>query len=362
MKQISVLIKPASSLCNLRCRYCFYADVSQNREISSQGVMEEETLIKLVERIAEYVDENGIVNISFQGGEPTVAGIDYFRKFAALMEPYRNVKVNWSMQTNGTLLNDDFAKLFKEHKYLIGVSLDGYQSIHDKNRYDAKMQGVFHRVLQGIELLEKYGVEYNILTVVTKQLSRHPKELFSFYKKHHFDYIQLIPCLPELDGSDPNGLALRAEDYAGFYNTFFDAWKKDVMDGGKMSVNLFDNIAGMLQGYPPYQCGMIGRCSQQFVIEGNGDVYPCDFYCLDEWCLGNVKEKSFAAMRNSEIETKFLSTGECKKKPCNNCPYLSICSGGCRRQNVCWMTDSFCAYKKTLDHIVARLQQMINQR
>lgn len=361
MKTISVLIKPASSLCNLRCRYCFYADVSQNREVSSLGVMKEDTLQVLVNRLNDYLGEDGIANIAFQGGEPIVAGLDFFKKFVELTDQ-KKMKVNWSMQTNGTLLNDDFARFFKERKFLLGISLDGYQQIHDRNRYDAKRKGAFHRVLKGIEILDKYGVEYNILSVVTRQLSRHPKELFDFYKKHHFEYIQLIPCLPELDGSDPNGLALRAEEYASFYNTFFDAWKKEIQSGGFMSINLFENVQSMLMGQPPYQCGMIGRCSQQFVIEGNGDVYPCDFYCLDEWKMGNVKENSFEEMENSEISKTFIETSGCKKVPCDNCRYVGICSGGCRRQNVCYLRDSFCAYKKVLDHIVPGLVELTKGR
>ncbi|MBP3869545.1 MAG: SPASM domain-containing protein [Faecalicoccus sp.] len=360
MKTISVLIKPASSLCNLRCRYCFYADVSQNREVSSQGVMKEDTLNALVDGIYDYIGQDGVANISFQGGEPTVAGIDYFKEFAELVDQ-KKMKVNWSMQTNGTLLNDDFARFFKEHKFLLGISLDGYKQIHDRNRYDARKQGAFDRVLKGIELFEKHGVEYNILTVVTRQLSRHPKELFDFYKNHKFQYIQLIPCLPELDGNDPSGLALRAGEYASFYNSFFDAWKKEIQSGGFMSINLFENVQAMLMGQSPYQCGMIGHCSKQFVIEGNGDVYPCDFYCLDEWKLGNVKEDNFDTMQNSINAKRFIETSQCKKAPCDKCKYVGICSGGCRRQNVCYLTDSFCAYKKVLDHIVSGLVELTRQ-
>ena len=224
MKQISVLIKPASSLCNLRCRYCFYADVSQKREISSQGIMSEDTAEKLVECLATDLEENGIANISFQGGEPTVAGIGFFRRFAKLTDRHPGLRINWSIQTNATLLDEEFAQFFKERNFLVGVSLDGYQRIHDQNRYDAEKKSVFFRVLKAIDLLEDHGVEYNILTVVTRELAKHPEALFDFYKNRRFRYIQLIPCLPELDGSDPAGLALTPAEYAFFYNTFFDAW------------------------------------------------------------------------------------------------------------------------------------------
>ncbi len=362
MKQISVLIKPASSLCNLRCRYCFYADVSQNREISSQGIMSEDTAEKLVECLAADLEENGIANISFQGGEPTVAGIGFFRRFAKLTDRHPGLRINWSIQTNATLLDEEFAQFFKERNFLVGVSLDGYQRIHDQNRYDAEKKSVFFRVLKAIDLLEDHGVEYNILTVVTRELAKHPEALFDFYKNHRFHYIQLIPCLPELDGSDPAGLALTPAEYAFFYNTFFDAWQKHLLKGGQMSVNLFENIAGMILGKAPYQCGMLGRCTQQFVIEGNGDVYPCDFYCLDEWKLGNVRDSSFEEMRNSANGKRFPDTSECRKEPCTDCRYINVCHGGCRRQNVCWLNDTYCGYQKVLDHIVPRIADMLAER
>ena len=361
MKQISVLIKPASSLCNLRCRYCFYTDVSRNREVFSDGIMEEETAEKLTERIVEYAGENGTANISFQGGEPLMAGIGYFRKFAQLMDRYPQIRVNWSIQTNSTLLDEEFAEFFKERNFLVGISLDGYQRIHDQNRYDAEKKSVFFLILKAIDLLEDHGVEYNILTVVTKQLAKHPEALFDFYRSHRFRYIQLIPCLPELDGSGPSDTALTPEDYASFWCAFFDAWQKGLLKGVQMSVNLFENIACMMMGQAPYQCGMLGRCTQQFVIEGNGDVYPCDFYCLDEWKLGNVRASSFEEMQESINAKRFLETSDCRKEPCSGCRYINVCHGGCRRQNVCWLNDAYCGYREVLDHIVPRIADMLAQ-
>ena len=360
MKELSILIKPASSLCNLRCKYCFYADVSENRSIASNGIMTNEMMDCLVKRIAEELQESGTANISFQGGEPTVAGLSYFRKFVSKMDELPNIRVNWSMQTNGTLLDAEFAKFLHDRNFLLGISLDGYQSMHDKNRYDASKRGVFYQVMRGIDLLEKEKVEFNILTVVTHELSKHPKALFDFYKKHHFDYIQLIPCLPELNGED-RGLALLPEDYASFYITFFDLWKKDVEKGGQMSISMFENLAGMLQGIPPYQCGYIGQCTTQFVIESNGDVYPCDFYCLDENCLGNLHDLGFTEMRQSSRAVAFRKNSECRKTPCDTCRFIRFCNGGCKRQNACWLKDDKCAYQDVLNYILPQLSYMLKR-
>ncbi|MCR4855942.1 MAG: SPASM domain-containing protein [Erysipelotrichaceae bacterium] len=360
-KHISVLIKPASSLCNLRCRYCFYHDISENRTIASTGIMKEEVMEKLIARISEELNENGTASISFQGGEPTMAGLPYFRRFTETVRRYPNIKPQYSIQTNATLLDEEWTAFFKENAFLVGVSLDGYQTNMDEFRYDPLKRGVFYKVLKGIDLLGKAGVDYNILTVVTAQLARHPDALFRFYKSHNFEYIQLIPCLPGLN-EENNEMALTPELYASFYKDFFKVWNDDFIKTGKpLNINLFENIAAMLEGYPPYQCGMLGRCSQQFVIEANGDVYPCDFYCLDEVRLGNLLDSSFKELRQTQTAVSFIASSDCKKKPCETCRYVNICNGGCKRQNVCYLTDGYCGYQEVLDLIVPVLYQYIRQ-
>ncbi len=357
MKTISVMIKPASSLCNLRCRYCFYADISENRMTASNGIMSEETTDLVIRRIAEALDGKGTANISFQGGEPTAAGISCFRHFVSKMKEYPDIKVNYALQTNGTLLNEEWAQFFYENKFLLGVSIDGYKLNMDAFRFDEKKQSVFDTIMANVKLLRKYKVDFNVLTVVTSDLSKHAKGLFRFYKENRFDYIQLIPCLPGFHEST-DIFALTPETYADFYNAFFDEWIKEVRKGKMYSVNLFENLYGMAHGQMPYQCGMLGRCTAQFVIESNGDTYPCDFYCLDEYLMGNLHEKSFEELRNQEVTKRFIQTSGCMKKPCETCRYKNMCFGGCRRQNVCYLNDKTCAYQKVLDHVLPVLSRM----
>ena len=358
-KQLSILIKPASSLCNLRCRYCFYSDVSESRTVASTGIMTDETCEILIKRIAEELEGNGTANISFQGGEPTMAGLDYFRNFIKRMNGYPEIETHYSIQTNGTMVDKEWAEFFKENSFLVGVSLDGYQTNMDKFRYDPLKRGVFYKVLHCIDELDRAGVEYNILTVVTSELAKHPGALFKFLSAHNFNYVQLIPCLPGLNDEE-NDMALTPELFLSFYKEFFNSWNHNYLNGSDvMNVNLFENLAGMLKGYPPYQCGMLGVCSIQFVIEANGDVYPCDFYCLDEYLLGNIRYASFVEMRNSPNALKFLSSENCKKKPCETCKYIRICNGGCRRQNICYLKDDHCAYQKLLDYIVPIIYRYI---
>jgi uncharacterized protein len=357
MGTVSVMVKPASSACNLRCRYCFYADVAQSRTVASHGVMEASTAELLARRLAEAVGFSGDAYVSFQGGEPTVAGLDWFRRFAALMDAYPSVTPHWSIQTNATLLDEAWCAFFAERDFLVGVSLDGPRANMDHFRFDAAGEGAYARVMRGIELLERAHVEFNILTVVTRQLAQKPKQLMQFYLQHDFADVQLIPCLPPLDGSD-DGMSLRPQDYRDFYLGFFRAWKKAAQQGRIVRVNLFENLLGMLMGQPPYQCGMLGRCTVQYVIEANGDVYPCDFYCLDEYRLGSLTDTPLHELSTSAGALAFLDAQDCRRGPCAACAFARICNGGCRRQNVCYLTDDRCAYQDVLAEVLPALAQM----
>lgn len=358
---VSVLIKPASSACNLQCRYCFYADAASSRKVAKHAVMPRQTMELLARRLAEAVHYTGDVQVSFQGGEPTVAGLDWFKAFVQEMERYPNVTPHWSLQTNATLLDEGWCTFLSWHGFLVGVSLDGPRSNMDSFRFDAAGEGAYARVMDGIELLRAAGVEFNVLTVVTRQLAQKPKQLMQFYLSHGFEDVQLIPCLPPLEGSD-DGMSLRPQDYRSFYLGFFRAWQKAAQQGRMVRVNLFENVLGMLMGHPPYQCGMLGRCTVQYVVESNGDVYPCDFYCLDEYLLGNLADAPLRELGTSTSATTFLAGQDCSRTPCATCPYARICNGGCRRQNVCYLTDESCAYQDVLAEIVPTFARLYGRR
>ena len=354
---ISVLVKPASSACNLRCRYCFYADVAASRGVATHAIMSAATAELLASRLAEAVNGAGDVHISFQGGEPTVAGLDWFRAFSAATDAYPEVVPHWSLQTNGTLLNGEWCSFFAERGFLVGVSLDGPRSLTDFMRPFANWSGSFDRAMNGILHLQAEHIEFNILTVVTRQLAQFPEALMEFYLQHGLDNVQLIPCLPPLNGTD-DGFSLQPDSFRSFYLDFFRAWQRAAERGQLVQVNLFDNLLGMLLGYPPYQCGMLGRCSVQYVVEANGDVYPCDFYCLDEYRLGNLADAPLRELGRSARAEAFLAKQSCRRDPCATCPYARICNGGCRRQSVCYLTDNVCAYRDVLAQIVPTLARM----
>ena len=315
MKFLSVLIKPASSLCNLRCRYCFYEDVSRQREQMSYGVMTKGVMKHLIDRIFEAVDEDGTVVFAFQGGEPTLAGLSYYREFVVYVDSKKkNRTICYVLQTNGTLLDDEWGVFFRENQFLVGVSLDGYESNTNEFRIDSEGSGIYRNIMNGIDVLRRYGVEFNILAVITQKLSKHAKAFYSFLKNQGFSYVQCIPCLGELHCKTE--YQLRPDGYAKFYKTLYDLWLEDYRKGEYRSISLFDNILLMLTDRVPNQCGMLGSCNMQFVVEADGSVYPCDFYVLDEYCCGNVVEHSVEEIGNSDGWKRFWEKKNKTERSC----------------------------------------------
>lgn len=357
MKRISFLIKPASSLCNMRCRYCFYADVADHRQVRSHGVMRPATARALIDR-ALALGEDADITFAFQGGEPTLAGLDFFRAFTAYVEEHRmRQTIHYALQTNGYLVDDEWAAFFREHDVLVGVSLDGDAELHDWLRPDAAGEGTFSRVMDAIALLRREGVQFNILTVLTDQLARHPQRLYRFYRAQGFDYVQLIPCLPGLDG-ESDAYSLEPEAFASFYKTFFRLWAADYRAGRPMSVTLFDNLVPMFAGHRPQQCGMLGACAPQFVVEGNGDVYPCDFYVLDRYRLGNVVTDTLEDMATAPALAAFLNEPRRACSACADCPFEGICHRNCKRMNVSYYRADWCGYRDFLEYAAPAMAQI----
>ena len=357
MKFLSLLIKPASSLCNLRCRYCFYEDVSKQRSQPSYGVMEDATMEKLIDRVFEAVDEDGTVVFAFQGGEPTLAGLPYYQKFIAyVLEKKGRRKIQYALQTNGTLLTDEWGEFFRENHFLVGVSLDGYESNTNEFRIDSNGKGMYCEIMKGIELLKKHKVEFNVLAVITEKLSKHAKAFYSFLKSQKISYVQCIPCLGELQCE--NQYQLRPDGYARFYKTLYDLWLKDYQRGEYMSISLFDNILLMLTDRIPNQCGMLGSCSMQFVVEADGSVYPCDFYVLDEYCCGNVFENSVEEIGKSEALRHFFEKKNKTGSSCVDCPFWGICRGGCKRQQGSYLQEGRCAYREFLEYAYPTMRKI----
>lgn len=344
MRAASILIKPASANCNINCEYCFYKCLSSNREQYSLGFMKEETLEQLIKQAFAYVEAH--VTFAFQGGEPTLAGLSFFRRVLELQQKYntKGIHVENTIQTNGLLMDREWAEFLAKHQILVGLSLDGPRELHDRYRKDVQGNPTYDRVMETVALFEEYGVAYNILSVVTAHTCAHAKELYQFYREQYFPFVQLIPCMDEKQrqgkaGAQANAYAVEPEQYGHFLCEFFDLWYGDFMRSlkpsgeqkyGVMDVRMFSNLAQMAAGYPAEECGMSGCCTCYFVVEGDGSVYPCDFYCMDEWKLGTIAD-SFEDLLVSEKAKQFVAVSQPKHKKCAKCAHFSLCRGGCRR-------------------------------
>ncbi|MEG2624248.1 MAG: anaerobic sulfatase maturase, partial [Clostridia bacterium] len=328
MPPLSLMIKPVSGNCNMRCRYCFYADVAKNRAISTYGVMTEKMLETLVRRALSYADDS--CSFAFQGGEPTLAGLTFFQKLIAYESRYntRNLILHNSIQTNGYDMTDEMAAFLAEHHFLVGVSLDGVKETHDKMRVSASGAGTYDRVLSCLKKLKKAGVEFNVLCVVTRYVAQHPKETFEALSP--YGYIQYIPCIDDF-GAGPLDHSLTSRTYAQFLIKTFDLYHRAFSAGRFVSVRAFDNYIDILMGQPPENCAMCGRCSVYYLVESDGSVYPCDFYVLDQFRMGNLQTQSFFTLEKSPIAQAFRQASFAISDQCSHCKWFILCRGGCRR-------------------------------
>ena len=332
MPPISVLIKPASGKCNLKCEYCFYKDITENREVADFGFMTDDTLESIVKTVLEFADCNA--TFSFQGGEPTLRGLDFYRNLISLQKKHnnKNIEILNTIQTNGILLDDEWAEFLAKHRFLVGLSLDGPQKLHDLYRKKENGDGTYSTVIQKARLLELHGVDLNILLVVTGALAEHPGKVYSFFRKNNFNYLQFIPCLDPLSEKNGNNrYSLRPAEYTHFLKHFFDRWYSDILSGKEISVRFFDNLVRAVMGEEPETCSMRGKCSCQFVLEADGSCFPCDFYVTEEWKLGNIRDAGILDMYHSDNCHRFLSSGAILAEECQRCKWLRLCRGGCRR-------------------------------
>ena len=375
MKYINLLIKPASSMCQLRCRYCFYEDEAAKRAHFSMGMMSRETARLLVDRAYAEISPGGYVSFAFQGGEPMLAGLEFFRDFVGYANekcPPR-VQTGFSIQTNGIAIDDDWAEFFRENGFLVGISLDGYDELHDLHRTDAAGKGTWSAARRALDVLQRHEVMHNALCVVTAQCARNPKRVYESLKKLGVQYMQFIACL------DPIGVkrgslkhSLTPEAYGKFLMRLFDLWFDDWQKGRYRSIRLFDDYINMMTGRGAGACAACGQCGSYFVVEGDGSVYPCDFYVLDKWRMGSIHETSLTGLAASEAAVEFLKWGTDKPSECAPCRFRAICNGGCKND---WYYDEagaphnyYCGAFRTLFeyaaprlNMIARAEMMANR-
>lgn len=342
MDSLNLLIKPISSDCNLKCEYCFYNDVSNNRKIKNYGIMSETTLENIVKKIFNEVRR--VVNFTFQGGEPLLVGLYFFNKFHKFIKKYNknNVLINFYIQTNATLIDENWIKFFKKYNYLVGVSLDGNKDIHNRFRIDRKGKGSFTLVLKNIKLLRKNNIEFNILCVVSKPVVKNARIIYRFFRNNRFKFYQFIPCIDSLNDLTKKSYTIDSEEYGRFLNDIFELWYNDITSNKKISIRYFDNIIKIILNEQIECCDMTGHCNINMVIESDGSIYPCDFYVLDNYKIGDINKMSYSEIISSNVARDFINDSLNIDNKCIQCKFVKLCRGGCKRYKNADLQNKFC--------------------
>jgi len=342
-----VMAKPSSSICNLDCEYCFYLEKEKlYPEQNKNWRMDDDTLERYIQ---QYIDAQmgQEVQFAWQGGEPTLMGVEFFRKVVALCAQYAgNKRISHAFQTNGILLNDEWCELFKQHQFLIGVSIDGPPNLHDGYRVTRTKKSTHAKVMKGIEYLKKHRIEFNTLTVVHDLNAQHPERVYRFLKQIGSRYLQFIPLVEREASATPDDtqaltLVLPSEleakvttwsvpskQYGAFLNGVFDVWVKS--DVGRVFVNMFDSTLATWCGHASGSCITSETCGHAFALESNGDLYQCDHFVYPEHLLGNIHENTIKEMNNSASAKQFgADKASTLNQDCLQCEYKFACHGGC---------------------------------
>lgn len=349
---LNVMLKPVSDNCNLACKYCFYHSPLDLEEEGSNEVMDVSLLEEIIKKSLAEAEQ--FCSFIFQGGEPTLAGLEFYQRVVELQKKYKvdGLKVYNNLQTNSLAIDQDWANFLAENNFLVGLSLDGHQAIHDANRITKNGDGSFQQVMKTADLLQAQGVEYNILAVITSQLATKAEVVYDFYKEQGFKFLQFIPCLEALNEQTIADYYLSAEQYGNFLTDLFTCWYQDLKAGQMISIQYFDNLVQIAAGQRAESCSLQSSCNYQFVIETDGSVYPCDFYVQPRWELGNIKKASFKELQRGKKLEKFISTSRYINSKCKECKYFRFCRCGCRRNR-----EPFIANKPDLNRFCAAYQK-----
>jgi len=328
-----VLAKPIGPLCNLACDYCFYLEKEElfPETRGNEFRMSDETLEEFTRQyLGCQPPSAGEINFAWQGGEPTLMGIDFYRRALELQRKYRKPgqKVTNALQTNGVLLDDEWARFLKENEFLVGLSIDGPRELHDRFRKDREGRGSFDRVMSGLEALKRQGTEFNTLTVVQSDNGDHPEEVYRFLKEIGSRYLQFIPIVEPLPEGGVSTRTVGSKQWGRFMCGVFDEWIR--IDIGEVYVQHFDMVLGRYMGQPASLCVHSPVCGRAVAIEHDGSLYSCDHFVIPENRLCSIWERSLTEMIDGEFQAAF---GRAKSEElpslCRRCEYLGLCYGGC---------------------------------
>lgn len=341
-RPLYVMLKPAGSLCNLRCKYCYYLEKNALYTEQKNHVISDEMLDKF---IREYIEAQTSPDVLFcwHGGETLMRPISFYRRAIELQRKYaRGRRIDNTIQTNATMLTDEWCEFFRENNFLVGVSIDGPQEFHDEYRRTATGKPTFHKVMQGIRLLNKHNVEWNALAVVNDFNADYPLEFYNFFKEIGCHYIQFTPIVERRierndglslapgmeEGGELVDFSVTPEQWGRFLCTIFDEWVRH--DVGTYFIQIFDATLANWAGVQPGLCSLAKECGHAGVMEFNGDVYSCDHFVYPKHLLGNINEKTITEMMYGEKQREFAKLKhELLPQQCRECPVEFACHGEC---------------------------------
>ena len=352
-KPLYVMLKPASAHCNLACKYCYYLEKNKLYPTAQRHLMSDEMLEQFTREYIEAQTMNQVL-FTWHGGEPLLRSIDFYRKALSLQQKYAGGRhIDNVIQTNGTLLTDEWCEFFAQNHWLVGISIDGPQPDHDHYRLTAAGKPSWKKVMQGIKLLKKHGVEWNAMAVVNAYNVNHPLEFYRFFKENGCQFLQFTPIVERLtrheDGrtlaslADKNEIPLSEasvtpEQWGYFLCAIFDEWvRKDV---GKIFVEIFDCTLANWMGVSPGICAYSKECGHAGVMEHNGDVYSCDHFVFPEYKLGNIRDHSLIDMLYGEQQQEFSRLKHSSlPRQCKECDMEFACHGECPKNR--FMKDKY---------------------
>ena len=341
-RPLYVMLKPAGSLCNLRCKYCYYLEKNNLYQEQKSHVISDQMLEKFIK---EYIESQTTPDVLFcwHGGETLMRPISFYRRALELQRRYAGGRrIDNSIQTNATLLTDEWCQFFRENNFLVGVSIDGPQEFHDEYRRTATGKPTFHKVMQGIRLLNKHGVEWNALAVVNDFNAEYPLDFYHFFKEIGCHYIQFTPIVERKvirndglslapgmeEGGELIDFSVTPEQWGNFLCTIFDEWVRN--DVGNYYIQIFDTTLANWVGVQPGLCTLAKECGHAGVMEFNGDVYSCDHFVYPEHLLGNIQNKTITEMMYGEKQKKFARLKhDCLPQQCRECQWQFACHGEC---------------------------------
>jgi uncharacterized protein len=366
-----VMLKPRGAVCNLDCAYCYY--LSKERLYPGSHFRMSDALLE--EYTRQYIEAQPVPEVTFawQGGEPTLIGLDFFRRAIGFQQRYRRpgMHIHNALQTNGVTLDDAWCRFFREHDFLVGISLDGPRDLHDAYRVDKGSKPTFDRVMAGLELLKKHGVEFNVLTTVHAANADHPLEVYRFLRDEAGAmFIQFIPILERdnetgfQEGEKVTARSVTGRQYGDFLIAIFDEWVRQ--DVGRVFVQIFDAALAAWLGQRPGLCIFEETCGTALAMEHNGDLYSCDHFVEPRYKLGNMQDVPLAEMVGSGPQRQFgLAKRDTLPRYCRECRVRFVCNGGCPKNRILHTPDGepglsfLCAgYKAFFTHIDRPMRMM----